>query len=259
MKKSVYILLCSVVIFCVLFGCSQKGAEKNIQAEISGSDTLKEEVLYASTPDETGARASQIPNFSSERTLCAFSMPHNAGKSLQLISVGRYSGAYVEDGTDDSVSDVAAVVIQNTGDKFIKSANITLVGKNNKEYSFSLTSLPAGCSVLLLETNRAVFIAEESITVATVGTVEEQPIPQLCEDKVSVDFADGKLILKNLTDKDFRAVYIRYKNYTAGNVYMGGVTYSASFSNVTTSGEYVCESAHFTEGFSQIMMVQIVE
>jgi len=261
MKRLLLFILCFVFVFA-LWGCE---AEKSVLQDSEERSEEIEKIMYndgelvASTPDETGARPAQIPGFTLEASLSAKPLPRAIkGSSLQLIAVGRYSGCYTEDGTDDTVTDISAVVVQNISEKCVKNATIVLVGKDAKEYVFSLTMLPGGCSALLLESNRSVWQNDESIS-DTSAIVEEAEQSEINEDKLKITFKDGKLNLKNLTDKDFRAVYVRYKNYTAGNVYMGGVTYSASFDNVAAGGEYGVESVHYFEGYSNILLVQIVE
>ena len=48
------------------------------------------------------------------------------GSGLSLMSVNRYAGAFVEDGSDETVSDVLAITVRNDGDKTVQYAQITL-------------------------------------------------------------------------------------------------------------------------------------
>lgn len=263
MKRPFILLLCIILSLLLLCGC--KGQQKGSDADLNNSVENIEDILYengeitASTPDETGARPGRIPGFTPEKDLSQLRLPCIIkGSSLQLIALGSYSGYYTEDGTDDTVTDISAVVVQNIGQKCIKNATVTLVGKDSKEYAFAITTLPAGCSALVLESHRNTWQEGEGITHVS-GVSEELDTLELQSDKLDISFKNDKFYLKNLTETDFRAVYIRYKNYTAGNVYMGGVTYSATIDNVTAFGEFECESAHYFEGYSKILMVQIVE
>ncbi len=260
MKKCILTLLCSVL--CVLFLCSCNSGDTQSgthQADDIEDMLYENEKIVASTPDETGARVGQIPGFEVNGNLSAMAMPYVIkDTSLQVIAVGSYSGYYIEDGTDDYVSGISAIVVQNSGNKCIKNATVVLAGENAKEYTFVLTTLPAGTSALVLESHRNVWQEEDKIFHIS-AVCEEIDEPELNSDKLSISFKDGKFKLKNLTDTDFRAVYIRYKNYTAGNVYMGGVTYSATIDNVAAQGEYECESVHYFEGYSKMLMIQIIE
>ncbi|MBR2724261.1 MAG: hypothetical protein IKB72_02335 [Ruminococcus sp.] len=262
MKRQILFLLSIVMCLLLMFGCSAKsGSDDNS----SGKADSIEDMIYengetiSATPDETGARPAQIPGFTPDREMLRLSLPYGInGTPLQVIAVGRYSGYYVEDGTDDSVTDVSAVVVQNIGQKCIKNATVILAGKDAKEYAFAITTLPSGKAALILESHRSEWQKEEEI--AHISAVsEELDELELHSDKLSISFKDGKFRVKNLTDADYRAVYIRYKNYTAGNVYMGGVTYSASIDNVMAHGEYECESIHFFKGYSEVLMLQVIE
>lgn len=66
------------------------------------------------------------------------------GSGLSLMSVNRYAGAFVEDGSDETVSDVLAITVRNDGDKTVQYAQITLT-QGESTYQFSITTLPVGC------------------------------------------------------------------------------------------------------------------
>ena len=75
------------------------------------------------------------------------------GYQLTLMNVSHYAGAFVEDGSDDIVSDVMVITVRNDGDKTVQYAHITLtVGET--AYEFDLTTLPVGASAYLLELSR---------------------------------------------------------------------------------------------------------
>lgn len=263
MKKSLYVVLCVVLSALVFCGCGATTVpeETAITTQVGTQDALPgNSGFLVATPDETGARPAQITGFAADREMTTVSLPHTMGNaSLQVISVGRYSGYFTEDSSYDTVSDIAAVVVQNISNRFIKSATVTAVGSSGNEYKFPLTSLPAGCSVIVLESGKSVLAENEKISALATGVVEISDTADLCEDKVKITFANGNFNVKNLTDKKFSAVYIRYKSYTSGNVYMGGVTYSATINNLAPYDTKQCTPNNFYNGYSEIMMVQIVE
>lgn len=265
MKKALYILLCFALSLVCLCGCTAstvpENSEKTTEAETETQQEimLENTTLAVATPDETGARPAQIMGFTADRSMSSVSLPHTMGNaSLQVITVGRYSGYFTEDGSYDAVSDIAAVVVQNVSGDFIRSATITAVGDGGKEYKFPLTSLPAGRSVLVLESGKSVIAENEKISALATGVVETQTA-ELHKDKVQITYTNGNFNVKNLTDKNLSAVYIKYKSYTSGNVYMGGVTYNATIDNLGSNSEKQCKPLNFYNGYSEIMMVQIIE
>ena len=48
------------------------------------------------------------------------------GKGLTLVEVGKYTGVYMEDGTDEIVSNVLMVIVRNDGQQDIQYAEITV-------------------------------------------------------------------------------------------------------------------------------------
>ncbi len=257
------LLLCVLLVSCVFAGCKSADTDNNDNM----SDTIPSGAVTditniessVSTPDEKAADVKNIEGFAPEVTSNGDIASASVTDMPVIVSaMGSYTGKFVEDGSDEAVENICAVVIKNTGDKPIQYATVTLTAEDSIQYTFVLSTLPAGCSALVLETEKKACTSElQTCSVSAEVTECEQLSIQ--EDKVKVTF-DGELLhLENLTDTDFRAVYVRYKNYTAGNVYTGGITYNASFDNVCAGESYEYDSAHFYTGGSQVLMVQIVE
>lgn len=257
-------VLCMVMMLFMLFGCSNDTEETVAQPTSATSSeepqTQSDRVEFViSTPDETGARLGKITGYVQQNSVSSKSFPHQMGEgALTVVSVGKYTGPFIEDGTDVQVDSVAAVVVQNTGDKPIQHATVNLSTGEEKLYTFSLATLPVGTSALVLETDKK-FLAEDREITAFSADVTKSNEFETNSSKVEVTCEDGIIKLCNLTDTDFRGVYVRYKNFTVGNVYFGGITYSASFDNVAAGGSYEYKAAHFYKDYSQVLMVQIIE
>lgn len=256
-------LLCILLVSCIFAGCKSADADN----KDANSDTIPSGAVTditnvessVSTPDEKGADVKNIEGFTPEYTSKG-NVAATAITDLPVVisAMGSYTGKYIEDGSDETVENICAVIIKNTGDKAIQYATVILSAEDSTQYTFVLSTLPAGCSALVLETEKKSYTSELQKCTATAELTECEELSTET-DKVKVTF-DGRLLhLENLTDTDFRAVYVRYKNYTAGNVYLGGITYNASFDNVAAGESYEYDSAHFYTGGSQVLMVQIVE
>ncbi|MBE6734135.1 MAG: hypothetical protein E7563_02170 [Ruminococcaceae bacterium] len=253
------ILLCLLLVASVFAGCGNSKNEKPIEPNTKGTFTDMTDIESSvSTPDESGADADNIEGFTPEKTAQGVTEQMSIeDTSLVISAFGSYTGRFVEDGTDESVENISALVVRNAGEKPVQVANVTLTNESI-EYNFVISTLPAGCSVLVLETDRKA--CNDKLSECTVSAEVAQCESLSTEqDRVKVTFDGTSLHLKNLTDRNFRAVYVRYKNYTAGNVYLGGITYNATFNNVEANSESVYESSHFYTGGSQVLMVQIVE
>lgn len=63
------------------------------------------------------------------------------GNDLEIVSTGRYAGLFVEDGTDETVSDVFCIRVKNTGEQDVQYAHITLPAAGKAMHSTSAPCL----------------------------------------------------------------------------------------------------------------------
>ena len=59
------------------------------------------------------------------------------GNDLEIVSTGRYAGLFVEDGSDETVSDVFCIRVKNTGSTGVQYAHITLT-RGGECYEFDI-------------------------------------------------------------------------------------------------------------------------
>ena len=178
--------------------------------------------------------------------------------NLTVESIGAYSGSFIEDGSDEATKNVTAMLITNNSDQMLQVALIDFQVNSNETASFKVTNLPAGTSTLVLESNKREFSDNDTYTYgnAATGYMDQ---PTLEEDKVELKTENGKITLKNKTDKELKRVYVYYKYVQIGGAYFGGITYRTPFENVGAGKEAEAVAAHFNPDSSQIMGVQILE
>lgn len=178
--------------------------------------------------------------------------------NLTVESIGAYSGSFIEDGSDEAIKNVTAMLITNNSDQMLQVALIDFQVNSNETASFKVTNLPAGTSTLVLESNKREFSDKDTYTYgnAATGYMDQ---PTLEEDKVELKTENGKITLKNKTDKELKRVYVYYKYMQIGGAYFGGITYRTPFENVGAGKEAEAVAAHFNPDSSQIMGVQILE
>lgn len=178
--------------------------------------------------------------------------------NLTVESIGAYSGSFIEDGSDEATKNVTAMLITNNSDQMLQVALIDFQVNSNETASFKVTNLPAGTSTLVLESNKREFSDKDTYTYgnAATGYMDQ---PTLEEDKVELKTENGKITLKNKTDKELKRVYVYYKYVQIGGAYLGGITYRTPFENVGAGKEAEAVAAHFNPDSSQIMGVQILE
>jgi hypothetical protein len=179
-------------------------------------------------------------------------------QNLKVESIGGYAGSFLEDGSDEPMANVAAMLLTNQSEQMLQIAEIDFQVNETETAHFKVTDLPAGTSVLVLESNRREFREEDNYSYgdAATGYMEQ---PSLEEDKFEVMGKEGKIILKNKTQKTYQKVYIYYKYVQLGGAYLGGITYRTPFENVAGGAEVEAVAVHFNPESSKIMAVQVLE
>lgn len=156
------------------------------------------------------------------------------GYGLEITDSGKYTGMYMEDGSNEVLSDVMMLVIQNNGGDDIQLAQITALC-GGEEYHFTLTNLAVGERAVLLEQERKP-AAELTAAALDVCAVFAEPM-ELHEDVIEVTGLDGMVNVKNISDADIEGdIYIYYK-YTAEDLYYGGITFRVRVEGGLKAGE----------------------
>ena len=177
------------------------------------------------------------------------------GSGLVITEVGSYSGSYVEDGSDEQVSDVLMIQVYNYGTAPVQYAEISLT-VGNKTANFTLTTLPVGESMMVLESSRMAFDKKAEYTEGEARNVARFQTPMsLCQDKIQIQSMEGALNIKNVSGQDIAGdVFIYYKNVSDG-VLFGGITYRVRIAGGMKAGEVrQVISNHYT-GSSRLMFV----
>ena len=189
-----------------------------------------------------------------ESTEGSVTLPYELGKGLVVTSISNYAGIYMEDGTDETVSGILKITLENTSDEDLQLARVQLEYADQTAV-FQVTNLPAGKEVVTLEQNRMAYTTETPalITADSVAFVSEFP---LCEDKLQITTMDGAINIKNISGGNLSGnIYVYYKN-VAGGTYYGGITYRISLEGGLKENEVrQIMSAHFDAENSEIVMV----
>lgn len=181
------------------------------------------------------------------------------GYQLTLMNVSHYAGAFVEDGSDDVVSDVMVITVRNDGDKAVQYAHITLtVGET--AYEFDLTTLPVGASVYLLELSRQTEPeSTEGMTADVSAYAVFETEPTLCSDVLEIETQDTAITITNKSDSDITGqIYIYYK-ITNGDMYLGGITYRVGTNGLKAGESTTCYAGHFSTDYSKLMFATYVQ
>lgn len=179
-------------------------------------------------------------------------------RHLKIVNVGSYVGAYMEDGSDEIVSDILMLIVTNFSNKDIQYAEITLPTENG-DAKFSVSTLPAGESTVLLELNRMEYSGKEVATNAVVENVAIFAEPLLLqEEALKLQVMDGALNVTNISGADIDSDIVIYYKNAASDLYYGGITYRVRLEGGMKAEEIKQITAkHFSDSGSKIMFVTI--
>ena len=173
------------------------------------------------------------------------------GIEIRTLAAG-YDGAFLEDGSDDEVKNVLALLFVNTSDKDIQYAEYAFA-VDGKPISFKVSDLPAGQQCVVLEASRHQRNTSEVLELISRVVAPVDMLPG--SDKVlPVINDDNTITLMNTTQENLPVVRVFYKYfYPDENTFVGGITYTATATKVPAGGSVTIAPSHFEANASLIM------
>lgn len=259
-KNRKYILLLTagsllaVLLVCILI---PKAADTGIPGETVPVESQQESESEDSGLNPKPTVSSEKNRFDSVQTQPqpeGAAMPIELGEGLRIIQIAAYAGLYLEDGSDEPVSDILMMELENTSDRALQLGNITL-SYSDAVAEFTVSNLPAGKKVILLEQKRMAYTAAEPIDAKVENTVFLDAFSRY-EDQLEIIARDGVINVCNITDRDIEQdIFIYYKN-VAGGIYYGGITYRVRIRGGLKAGEIrQLMTEHYDAEGSEILMV----
>lgn len=182
----------------------------------------------------------------------------NLGYGISLEHVRSYTGTYMEDGSDQLVSDVMMIRIHNAGEDDIQMMNIE-VEYTGETYHFMVTNLPAGASAVLLELDRAPMPEGSPVSAVASNVVRFSEKMHTDLDTYEISGADGVLNVKNISGAGISGdIYVYYK-YKIQDVYYGGITFRARIEGGLAAGEIrQVVTSHFNPDNCEVIMIEVI-
>lgn len=252
-----------IAVVCILVICTlcvglYLGASDGEDSNLPGGDSQSTGDVQSTgdtqeTGDPQGAGESTQPS-QQEQTQPLVSFPVKL-ENLTVQRVGEYSGIYMEDGSDEVVSGVMMLILQNQSEEDLQLARI------NVKYSgftaeFEATNIPAGESVVLLEKNRAAMPQEEILSVSLRNVVFFQERMSLMADVLEITGNNGMLKVTNISDEDIAGDILVYYKNSAVDLLYGGITYRVRIQGGLAAGETAqIISNHYTPDTCRLVMV----
>lgn len=165
------------------------------------------------------------------------------GGELICVEISRFSGYFVEDGSDVRVTDVAAILVANQTGKYVDLATVTYT-VGDKTATFQVTGLPAGARAWVLEKNKLV-IGDGDELVFEDCQVSYRADAIGSTDALAVSRQENTLTLENRSGKRLKSVCVYYKNALDDGTFLGGITYMMNFGDLDAGATAQLSAGHF--------------
>lgn len=164
-----------------------------------------------------------------------------------------YSGQFVEDGTDDPVTNVAAILVTNRSGQFLDLATLSFE-IDGREATFLVSGLPAGRSAWVLEASRMTATNSSTFTFVDMITAFRENVVY-STDKVSFTCVGNLVTATNKTNEKLENVFVYYRIiHTDGN-YLGGITYVIDFGTLDPGVSVEKLAGHFSAEKARIIRI----
>lgn len=234
---------------CALLAASMlcmAGCSKEREISTSNSETSKQQESTAVSGNTVSAE---------NNTAAVTAKEIDLGGDVFITEVKSFAGMYFEDGSDEIVSNVMMLMVENRGEENIQLADITAYDAAGNAYTFRITTLLPGSKVTVLEANRAEYSADKAIVSAEVTNLALfAKAPEMHEDVLEFTCSDHMVKVKNISGSSFAGGRVCYKN-ASGDIYIGGITYSLTIPALESGEETTLYATHFTEGASKLAFV----
>ncbi len=185
--------------------------------------------------------------------------PVNLGNGIFVTGISNYGGYYVEDGSDELVSGIPVITLENKGTSAVQLMDLELTDVSGRRYLFELTTFMPGMCMTVLEKNRASYDASSAIAEVSVTRYSVFSEPPALDPSVLQVLCNGDTItLRNLSSESLPAGHLYYK-HCSGDLLIGGITYSVSFPALAPGQSYTLRPSHFDDATSRILFVKYAE
>lgn len=165
--------------------------------------------------------------------------------TLRCLEISRFSGQFVEDGTDCQVTDVAAILVANYTGKFVDLATVTYT-VGDRTATFKVTGLADGEQAWVLESN-AMQISPSDQLEFDDCRISYHADPMLTTDALQVSRDGHALTLTNVSSDTLANVCVYYKNRMDEGMFMGGITYQMIFEDMAPGQTVTLSRDHFVD------------
>lgn len=179
------------------------------------------------------------------------------GTELSVDKITSYDGIYIEDGSDEEISGVTAMVLTNHGDEDVEYVEVT-AQQSGQTLLFKASAVPAGATVVVLEANRTAW-SDQAVTQIYASASDGSSF-EMSGDQIQIeDNGDDSITVTNISDKEIPCVRFFYKYKMEENIYVGGIAYVAKLTDLGEGESQTVRPSHYVSGSSEVLMARTYE
>lgn len=271
----IIVVIAACIIGGVAYGLSRQGnhdtanAKKNAsvssgnESGSTGADSSEASGSGSSTGSDAGAgsaisgiKENDVKSSNDKKTKTKSDIPGEIGNTgLQVTKLGGYSGIYVEDGSNDKVKNVSAILVKNNTGKIIQYAKLKFKVNGTKTATFSFSNLKKGASLLTFEQKRLKYKSDDVYKLKS-QTIAYMDKMSLMSDKIGiVTNSNNRMTVTNKTKSEIGSLRIFYKYKNKNGIYIGGITFTTQIKDFAAGKSLTGSPSHFDSKGSEIVMV----
>ena len=177
----------------------------------------------------------------------------DADYKISIRRLNAYSGPFLEDGSDEEVSNILALQFRNDGDQDVQYAEYVF-NINGVDVPFKLSDLAVGQRCVVLAANRQAYNAADVLKLKSRLVAHVDSLRMDDNKLLLVDNGDNSVTVLNLTDQPVPVARVFYKTYYAEqNTFVGGITYKIELKNIPANGSATAAPEHYNTGISRFV------
>lgn len=201
--------------------------------------------LFSTAYANSQQKAADIMNFQ-----FPFSIP---GTDLVALELRSYDGLYLEDGSKEGVSNVAALILRNDSTKLLEHAHVEL-WQGTQKLNFEINYLPAGEKILVIESDKSQYVQSKISACSGYGTFASTDIAGL----VSIrQIGEKMLLITNPGPLPLKRVVVYFKNFDyESSMFLGGIVYEIPIHSLAPGETYFAKPLYYSNESSRIVKIK---
>lgn len=180
--------------------------------------------------------------------------PHTDSTSgIILEGLACYEGLFFEDKSNEEVSNIAGLIIRNSGVRTVSYAKIQLLIENDT-YIFEAWDVPIDAAVLILEGSKTQY-RQTSAALASVSVLYTD-LQSLCSDVQISQQGMGELRITNIGTSILKNLVVYHKGYDATcSLLLGGITHHTKCPDLAPGESAIIAPEYYALGYSRILWI----